>query len=123
MVANTLKEWKLACPKKDADLVFPSERGEVIWHTNLYEQCFTALVEACGLLIPPAKEGDEPSLPFNFHALRHAAASLFIEQGSSPKKLQTVTGHSSIQATYDEPVPDAEDHAKAMAQIEARLLR
>jgi hypothetical protein len=29
---------------------------------------------------------------YTFHALRHAAASLFIEQGWSPKKLQAVNG-------------------------------
>jgi integrase len=125
IVVNTLKEWKLACPKTDADLVFPSERGEILWHTNLYQQCFVALLEACGLLIPPAQEGDNPSLPFNFHALRHAAASLFIEQGWTPKKVQVVMGHSSIQVTFDiygHLFPTPEDDAKAMAQIEARLI-
>ncbi len=28
-VANTLKEWKLACPKSDGDLVFPNGAGKV----------------------------------------------------------------------------------------------
>jgi len=31
LVANTLREWKLACPTTALDLVFPSERREVIW--------------------------------------------------------------------------------------------
>ena len=28
-VANTLKEWKLVCPKSDGDLVFPNGVGKV----------------------------------------------------------------------------------------------
>jgi integrase len=36
IVANTLREWKLTCPSTSLDLVFPSERREVLWHTNLY---------------------------------------------------------------------------------------
>jgi integrase len=29
---------------------------------------------------------------YNFHALRHAAASLFIEQKLSPKRVRTIMG-------------------------------
>ena len=37
MVVNTLREWKLKCPKKDGKLwlVFPNGEGNVEWHTNL----------------------------------------------------------------------------------------
>lgn len=38
---------------------------------------------------------------FSLHAMRHAAASLFIEQGWPPKKIQSMLGHSSITMTYD----------------------
>src|SRR5262249_36494233 len=55
MVANTLKEWKLACPKTALDLVFPSQRGDVLRHTNLYRQCFVEVLEACELLIAAEK--------------------------------------------------------------------
>jgi len=64
--------------------------------------------------------------PYNFHALRHAAASLFIEQGWTPKRIQTVMGHSSIQVTFDiygHLFPDEADDAKAMEEVETRLLR
>ena len=37
---------------------------------------------------------DDPSL-------RHAAASLFIEQGWNPKRIQTIPGHASISMTLD----------------------
>jgi integrase len=129
LVANTLREWKLACPMTGFDLVFPSERGEVIWHTNLYKQCFLLLLAACELMdIGTADMGGKPlraQPPYNFHALRHAAASLFIEQGWTPKKIQTIMGHSSIQVTFDiygHLFPSPDDDANAMAQIEARLL-
>lgn len=62
---------------------------------------------------------------YTFHALRHTAASLFIEQGWSPKKVQTVMGHSSITVTYDiygHLFPSPDEDAEAMAQIQARLL-
>ncbi|MEO0921015.1 MAG: tyrosine-type recombinase/integrase, partial [Pseudomonadota bacterium] len=38
---------------------------------------------------------------FSLHAMRHAAASLFIEQGWPPKRIQVMLGHSSITMTYD----------------------
>jgi len=38
---------------------------------------------------------------YGFHALRHFAASMMIEQGWPPKKIQTILGHSSITITYD----------------------
>jgi hypothetical protein len=92
LVSNTLREWKLACPTTTLNLVFPSERGEVIWHTNLYKQCFLSLLAACELMItmPAKSEGRQPQArpPYNFHALRHAAASLFIEHGWTPKKFR-----------------------------------
>jgi integrase len=39
---------------------------------------------------------------YDFHMLRHAAAVLFIQYlGSTPKRLQTIMGHSSINMTFD----------------------
>ena len=39
---------------------------------------------------------------YGFHMLCHAAASLFIQYlGWTPKRLQTVMGHSSINMTFD----------------------
>jgi integrase len=70
---------------------------------------------------PDRNRGTAPHL----HALRHGAASLFIEQGWSPKKVQKVMGHGSIQATFDiygHLWENLDDDVTAMAQIEARLL-
>ena len=59
-----------------------------------------------------------------FHDLRHAAASLFIEQGWQAKKVQAIMGHNSIQMTFDlygHLWKTPEDDAAAMNEIEKRL--
>ena len=38
---------------------------------------------------------------FRFHHLRHACASLLIEQGAHPKEIQARLGHSTITTTLD----------------------
>jgi len=96
-------------------MIAKSACGRPILHTNLLHQGYTPLLKACEL----------EDVGYTFHALRHTAASLFIEQGWSPKKVQTVMGHSSITVTYDiygHLFPSHEDDAKAMALIQARLL-
>jgi integrase len=95
-----------------AGLVFPTRTGRVIAHANI-SRVFYALQDRLG--IAPR---------FGLHALRHAAAWLFIEQGWTPKRVQTVMGHSSIQMTYDTygglfKTPD--DDQAAMAAVEASL--
>ncbi|MCG5241353.1 tyrosine-type recombinase/integrase [Azospirillum doebereinerae] len=120
MVITTLREWRLVCPKAEMDLVFPTEAGGVILHTNLLRQGYYPLMRACGLMADGATEP-----PYPFHSLRHAAASLFIEQGWGPKKIQTVMGHSSIQVTFDiygHLFPSPDDDRAAMEMLQARLL-
>ena len=115
MVVNTLKEWKLGCPK--GDLVFPSRKGIVLSHSNLQRE-FSSLQRGCGV---SRKDGK----PYGFHALRHAAASMFIEQRFTPKKVQELMGHASIQMTFDRYghlFDDPESDQDAFAQIQARLV-
>lgn len=62
---------------------------------------------------------------YGLHALRHVAASQFIEQGFMPERVQTLMGHSTIQMTFDtygHLFPTPEDDQKAMKQIQARLV-
>jgi integrase len=62
---------------------------------------------------------------YTWHSLRHAAASMFIEQGWSPKRVQAVMGHSTIAMTFDtygHLWPSLEDDREAMVQMQARLL-
>jgi len=50
---------------------------------------------------------------------------LFIEQGFSPKRVQALMGHSSIQMTFDtygHLFPAPEDDQVAMRQLQARLI-
>jgi integrase len=114
MALNTLREWKLACAKTELNLVFPSANGRIHSTSNIHKQCWRSLQQALGF-----------RSTYTFHSLRHAAASLFIEQGWSPKKVQTVMGHSSVQVTFDvygHLWKSSDDDAKAMALLEARLL-
>lgn len=94
-LATVLKAWKVACPKGDLDLVFPNGVGNVETHSNIYNRIFKPLMLKSGIV------DGEGAPRFSLHAMRHAAASLFIEQGWPPKKIQTMLGHSSITMTYD----------------------
>ena len=119
MVVNTLREWRLSCPKGDLDLVFPNNRGRPLSHTNFAKRVFRPLQADNGIT-------DAKGAPrYGPHALRHAAASLFIELGWTPKKVQTVLGHASIQMTFDvygKLFEDQEADRQAMERLEAALL-
>ena len=62
---------------------------------------------------------------YGFHMLRHAAASLFIQHlGWTPKRLQTVMGHSTINMTFDlygHLFDDLKADREAMQKIEAAI--
>ena len=119
MVINALKEWRIACPKGELDLVFPNSLGKPQSLTNFHKRVYRPLLIECGIT-------DGQGAPkYNLHALRHAAASLFIEQGWTPKKVQTVLGHASIQMTFDlygHLFDDKEGDREAMERVEAALL-
>jgi integrase len=119
MAVNTLKEWQLACPKGEANLVFPNREGGVESLPNMHRRQIGALQVACGIISDPMRP------KYGLHSLRHAAASLFIEQGFSPKRVQALMGHSSIQMTFDtygHLFPSKDDDAAAMQQLQARLV-
>jgi integrase len=75
--------------------------------------------------LTPVISTDKLRPKYGLHALRHAAASLFIEQGFSPKRVQSLMGHSSIGMTFDtygHLFPSKDDDAAAMQQLQARLV-
>jgi integrase len=116
IVVNTLREWKLACPKGARDLVFPHKDGGV--------QSLTNIRNALGRIEAAAGLSPKGHPKYAMHAFRHAAASLFIEQGFSPKRIQAIMGHSSIVMTFDRyghlwPSPDDQE---ALAEMQARLV-
>ena len=134
-VLNTLKEWKLACPKGDLDLVFPNGEGKVEWLPNIIKR---------GLIPPQIKGGvtvdagekDEDGMPIlmakytGLHSLRHFYASWCINRRQDggrelPGKIvQALMGHSSITMTmdtYGHLFPSIDD-GKALAAAERALL-
>jgi integrase len=120
---NTLKAWRLACPRGELDLVFPTGAGRVESHGNILSRVFWPIQIAAGVVV--WREGERDA-KFSLHALRHAAAALWIEQGLSPKKIQALLGHASIQQTFDTYgylFDSREDDQGAMAAVEARLLK
>jgi hypothetical protein len=46
VVVNTLKEWKLSCPKTDQGLVFPTARGQITDHKSLQHALAKAQIES-----------------------------------------------------------------------------
>ncbi|GIQ78725.1 hypothetical protein BraRD5C2_71760 [Bradyrhizobium sp. RD5-C2] len=62
---------------------------------------------------------------YGIHALRHACASLWIERGMNPKRIQKLMGHSTIQLTFDRYgrlFKDSDADRRAAEDIQARLL-
>jgi integrase len=126
LVLNSLREWKLACPKSSLDLVFPTGNGTVLSRQNMHKQCWFPLLRAAGLTDAVPGIGGEPAEKprYRFHDLRHVAASLYIEAGWNAKKVMVTMGHSSITVTfnlYAKLWKNPESDAEAMQQIEARL--
>lgn len=127
---TTLKAWKLACPIGPLGLVFPTVDGTVQGHANILHRCFWPLQVKAGVILRKS-EGEQgraievPQAKFSLHALRHAAAALWIEQGLSPKRIQTLMGHASIAQTFDQYgylFEARDDEAAMMAGVEKGLL-
>jgi integrase len=127
VLVAVLKEWKLACPKGPLDLVFPNRCGEVRRYEDIVKRGLVDAEIAAGIMpIHVPYDGRKTTTPkYAMHAFRHAAASLFIEQNWTPKKIQTILGHSTIGMTFDvygHMFPSQEDDQQAMAALSAGLL-
>jgi integrase len=119
MVVNALREWKLACPKGELGLVFPNGSGKIENHANIANRGFYALQSAAAMV----KADGKPK--YGLHALRHFFASWAIEREFSPKRVQALLGHSSIQMTFDRYghlFPSLEDDHAKFAAGEAALV-
>ena len=118
-VITNLMEWKLKCPVGPFNLVFPNGAGNIENHSNIYQRIFKPLLVNNGIV------NSDGNPKFGFHALRHAAASLFIEQGWPAKKVQSILGHSSITMTmdvYDHLSESPEDDVEMFEEMEADLM-
>jgi integrase len=119
IVVAALKEWKLACPKGELNLVFPNRYGSVEDLTNITESGFGVIQIAAGL----STSRRQPK--YRIHAFRHAAASLLIAEGHSAKWIQKFMGHSSIAVTFDtygHLFPSEKDDVAAVAGMQSRVL-
>jgi integrase len=130
-VMNALKEWKLACPRLGKTeeepgklwLVFPNGQGKPESHSNIINRGLDPIQVKVGVVAPHPTSKDEAGAPvmtarYGMHALRHFFASWAIERGFSPKRVQALMGHSSIQMTFDtygHLFPNAEDDAAKFA--------
>lgn len=134
IVVNTLREWKLACPKSPAGLAFPNSAGNIENHQNALTRGLWATQLAAGVTVDTGTVDGEgkpiraPKYP-GFHALRHWYASWLINRKVdgglelTPKAVQSRMGHSSIQVTFDTyghlfPAPN---EAEEMAAAERAL--
>jgi integrase len=129
---SALREWRLACPKGELDLVFPNGVGNVESHMNILHRIFWPVQIAAGVIVMRDAKDELGNITkvadakYSLHALRHAAAALWIEQGLGPKRIQMLMGHSSIQMTFDVYgyLLEAQENVReAIGEIEARLLK
>ena len=80
-------------------LITPTPGSRSKWPletTLLAKNHLKPIIVAAGV----SKTGDD-SAKYTAHIFRHAAASLWIERGLNPKRVQTLVGHGSIQLTFD----------------------
>ena len=101
-VANTLKEWKLRCPKGEHDLVFPNGKGKVEDLGNIIHRGLIPAQIASGVIDENGK-----AKYTGMHCLRHYYASWCINRtkdgglGLPPKNVQARLGHSTLAMTMD----------------------
>jgi len=122
-VLTVLKEWKLACPKGEGGLVFPTSTGRVDHHANMLRSLAPVII-AAGVV----NKNGKPK--YALHALRHFFASWCINPKDRagrelpPKVVQQLLGHSSIVMTldrYGHLFPRGDDRAE-LAKASSALL-
>jgi integrase len=122
-VVAALKVWKLACPKGELDLVFPTSTGAIMYHRSMLDTLAPVMV-AAGVV---DKHGNPK---YGLHALRHFFASWCINRKADggrelpAKVVQSLLGHSSIVMTldrYGHLFPRGDDRAELAAASSALL--
>lgn len=111
MTVNVLREWKLACPKGELDLVFPTGAGKVEGHSNMVNRGLIPTMIAAGVTTTAGRDDEgKPIIVAKYsglHALRHWFASWCINRRAdgglelTPKAVQERMGHSNIAVTLD----------------------
>jgi integrase len=102
MVVNTLRQWRLACPRHESDLVFPNKRGRSLPLTKIVMSIWQPAQIAAGIVTADGR-AKYPGL----HTLRHFYASWCINRRADGglelpiKVVQGRLGHAGIQMTAD----------------------
>jgi integrase len=102
MIVNTLREWKLKCPKGDHGIVFPTSAGEIEYHSDIVHRGLGPAQIAAKIV---TKDG-KPKYP-GLHSLRHFYASWCINREKDGglelplKMVQERLGHSTLAMTAD----------------------
>lgn len=140
-LASILTAWKLQCPPSSLGMVFPNRpKGRQTeaskGRTNggpIKQHTMAALLlkvqVAAGIARDTGKRTDDGdviwSLRYDWHHLRHVAASNWLNDGIDLKRLQVWIGHENIQLTidvYGHLIADAKKDAALAAGAEAALL-
>ena len=148
IVINTLREWKLACPKRSTgkldahgepvmqlELVFPNGAGNVELLANIINRGLMPAQVAAGVVVDTGEKAADGNAFVKarytgMHCLRHFFASWCINRvadgglGLPAKAVQERLGHSSIMMTmdvYGHLFPRGDD-AEELAAAERALL-
>ncbi|HKA65036.1 MAG TPA: tyrosine-type recombinase/integrase, partial [Methyloceanibacter sp.] len=122
-VEAALKVWKLACPKGELDLVFPTRPGAIMYHRSMLDSLAPVMI-AAGVVNKAGKP------KYGLHAFRHFFASWCINRRADggrelpAKVVQGLLGHSSIVMTldrYGHLFPRGDDRAELAAASGALL--
>jgi integrase len=123
MVVNTLREWRLACPKGDLDLVFPTGRAQIEHHSNVLRALAPVMIEL-------GMTDNEGRPKYALHAFRHFYASWCINRRADGglelplKVVQERVGHASVTLkadVYGHLFPRADDGSELAAAKRALL--
>jgi len=118
-----LKVWRLACPKGELDLVFPTRTGRIMFHRSLLDS-LAPVMAAAGVVNKQGKP------KYGLHSFRHFFASWCINRRADggrelpAKVVQGLLGHGSIVMTldrYGHLFPRGDDRAELAAASGALL--
>lgn len=128
-VVSILEAWSKVCPRGNLGLVFPNGAGNVESHANLLNRVFWPIQIDASVSVDSGEVDDDGNpirkAKFSLHALRHAAAAMWIAQGVTAKRIQVLMGHASIQQTFDTYgylIEAREDDQAAARAIEEKLI-